>query len=142
MIIINPYNIQGEYLNKEIDSSKYSKDYEYFSNWWYLHGELQDEIGYDKATIIDTDEEILYKIYLDKRNNLLYKEYYFRNGIYNVKVLGFEDRPVKGFFWTEFKTFSNIKGEIPIMHGLVVFNDDKENFEYAKEKFKERSKFL
>lgn len=110
------------------------------SNWWFLHGKLEDEIEFDKGIILDNDS-LKYLEYTDKDNHKQYKEYYLEDGIYDIKIIQL-DKPCKGYFWTFFEEFGNIKGVVPMMHGLVCYADDKEANEYAYRRYTEKAVWL
>ena len=111
------------------------------SSWWYLHGKLQDLVGYDKAIIVEFSPMLLHKTYIDKDINKEYTKKYLPDGIYEVEILDI-DKPCVGYFWTEFEEFDNIVGEVPTMRGLVVFKDDVKAVNYAKEMYIKKSTFL
>lgn len=110
------------------------------SNWWYLHGKLQDNVGFDKGIMLD-NEQLKCLVYTDKDISKVYKEWYLEDGIYDIQIVQI-DEPCKGYFWTEFRKFGNIEGVVPIMHGLVCYADDKEANEYAYKKYYEKSEIL
>ena len=112
----------------------------YISDWWYLHGKLESKIGYDKAQIVSI-KGLRFKEILYKDDNTNRKIYYLENGIYDVKVLGVK-KPCVGYFWTIFKKFDNIEGEVPTMHGLVCYKSDEEAVKDAERKYHKRSEWL
>lgn len=123
------------------------------SSWWYLHGELESKVGYDKGIIVSHEHLLKKNISFKKNNNEngsqlwvsdpdSFKEvYYLEDGIYNVNILGI-NKPCIGYFWTNFKQYDNIVGDYPEMRGLVVFKDDIEGNEYAKKCYKEKTSIL
>ena len=128
------------------------------NSWWYLHGELQSFVHYDKATVtncesggfgvetinprkldgdqveeIDEENPTCYMIHLD--------------GIVEVEVEGI-DKPCIGFFWTtKSRCYEKIywKDE-PYewweQRGLVCFKDDTEACKYAFQKYREKAQCL
>lgn len=110
------------------------------SNWWYLHGELEEDVGFDKGIMLDNDSLKCLE-YIDKDINKQYKTYYLGDGIYDVKITQI-NKPCKGYFWTEFRNCGNIEGKVPVMHGLVCYTDDEKANKYALTKFKEKSEIL
>jgi hypothetical protein len=56
-------------LSEEVKSS---------GSWWYLHGDLEDIVGYDKGLILNPED--------------------FGPGIFEVEVEGISD-PCIGYFW-------------------------------------------
>lgn len=58
------------------ESLTYSEDIQFLinnrkriSNWWYLHGELESEVGYDKGFIV-SHEYLLKKDIIWKEDNI------------------------------------------------------------------------
>lgn len=102
-----------------------------FGDWWYLHGELEEEMGYDKAWFLDIPKEHTVLQYVNKQpyieTNL--------NGIFDVEVEG-ASRPCVGFFWS--RLYCNIIQQ----RGLVVYRDDVEAMKYATKRYTERSNTL
>lgn len=123
------------------------------SSWWYLHGELESVVGFDKGIIVSHEhllkKDISFKENYNKNESQLWvsnpdsveKVYYLEDGIYDVEVLGI-DKPCIGYFWTSFEQYDNVIGEYPIMRGLVCFKDDKEGVEHAEKKYNEKSTWL
>lgn len=110
------------------------------SNFWYLHGQLEADVGFDLALFTSNNKELLYDYFTIKEDNKIIKRkgfYYLPEGIYDVKVIGF-NKPCKGYFWTQF--FNS--HETHFQRGLVVYADDKEANNYAYERFQEKSKIL
>ena len=108
------------------------------SNWWYLHGKLEEDVGYDKALMLDNDQLKSLK-YTDKDNSKEYEIYYLPDGIYDVMV---DDKPCNGYFWTIFSACKNIDGIVPNMHGLVCYKDDEKSNKYAYRKYNERTEYI
>lgn len=78
----------------------------------YLHGQLQYENGYDIFGVVAPFD--------------------FRPGIYPCKVIGFEKEA----------TFYLWNGTDLRLHGLVVFNDDLKEVEYAKKCYESKETCL
>lgn len=140
------------------------------SNYWYLHGQLETDVGFDLALFTIDNKDLMCDQFILKKNNKIIKReefYYLPERIYDVKVIGF-DKPCKGYFWTqsfnlylpegihdiktiEFnkpckdyfctKSFNLYKTD-HLQRGLVVYADDKEANDYAYECFKEKSKII
>ena len=106
------------------------------SNWWYLHGNLDSEIGYDKGVFCNLEDFNLYiKNCYYNGNKRYFDIVCLEDGIYDVEIIGI-DKPCVGYFWIINKE------HIPECHGLVCFKDDKEACEYAEQKYKEKSQYL
>lgn len=118
--------------------SNYTMQPKIISNWWYFHGKLEDDIGFDKGIMLDNNQLKSLK-FTDKDIPKEYEMFYLPNGIYDVKV---NDKPCIGYFWTIFNTYRNIDGIIPNMHGLVCYKDDIKANKYAYNKFIEKSEIL
>lgn len=136
---VNPNDVP----NKEKDNN----------NWWYLHGELKNEIGFDKGVMINCYSEGLSKKTVrwgEIRGGVCTKysegdRYALHaNGVYEVEVIGI-NRPCKAFLWTTSEyDVKYDKGTFPywMQRGLVCFADDIESCRYAISKMKEKSSIL
>lgn len=122
---------------KKILKERHTK---YISDWWYLHGMLEDDMGFDKAIMLDNNY-LKYLEFTDKDINKQYKLYYLPDNIYKIKVLQ-TDKPCTGFFWTTFEKFRNVEGIVPYMHGLVCYSDDQKACEYAFKKYNEKATWI
>lgn len=92
------------------------------ASWCYLHGELEDENGYDIFSLLKSElseEEIDEKWVSDK----------FGDGIYTCKCF---DKPCTFFRWNNGRHFS----------GLVVKDSDIESYNYAMKCYVEKSTLL
>lgn len=101
-----------------------------YASWWYLHGKLQDLVGYDKATVTNLKEGNFGK---------LSKEYGYMmcvDGIIPVEIEGVSE-PCVGYFWTVKRT-----DDWWDQRGLVCFKSDTEGCEYAEKKYNEKPSFL
>ena len=132
-IKIAAYTVTGEWHYKDTP-----KSHRIYSSWWYLHGNLESEVGYDKGVILEGPG--ISKTFIDKDINEEYTRWYLPDGIYEVEVLGI-NKPCIGYFWTSMEEFSNIEGEVPHMYGLVLYKDDPEN-KYAYKMYACKSHIL
>ena len=87
--------------------------------WWYLHGQLQEEIGYDKGLILNIEPEEMNSTQTDIA----------LEGIYQVEVEGIE-KPCIGYFWID---------SLKLGRGLVCYKNDLESVEYARNKYQQKS---
>lgn len=138
------------------DYESVPKDELDFNNWWYLHGKLEDLVGYDKAYTTNcrsagySKQVINYACIkggkvreLREDGNLLRYEMHL-NGIVPVKVKGVEE-PCIGYFWTIVLTEVQYEGELYTIYrqrGLVCLESDQEGREYALTAFKEKRRDL
>lgn len=116
---------------------KYYSEHQYIvSNWWYLHGELESIVGYDKGVFCNLEEFPLFIKNCYFNGN---KEYFdvvcLETGIYDVEIIGIKE-PCVGYFWISYH------GDIPECRGLVCLKSDTKGCEYARRKYKERSACL
>lgn len=125
-----------------------------WNNYWYLHGELESFVQYDKAYVTNclsggfSKETINYSCIIDDEVQSLAenmpKHAMCFDGIADVKIEGI-DKPCIGYFWTDNYRTVAYQGESYQtwrQRGLVCFIDDKEGCEYAKKKMKEKSAAL
>lgn len=124
------------------------------SSWWYLHGKLESDCGYDKAVIINYTE-VPTKTTIDFEEidgNRVIKvrtvepvQMNHMDGIYPVKVRDI-DYPCTGYFWVSNKrTVIDDTGNIYWIweqRGLVVADDDELSNIYALKQYKQKSNFL
>lgn len=142
------YQDDGQLFRSKHKSEKeIPKDEMCHNSWWYLHGKLEELVGYDKAITtncksagysketIDWSEihgNEVKSVFEDKMIPVMYV-----NAIIPVEIEGI-DKPCVGYFWTT--------DEYPIywkeqsypywnQRGLVCFEDDKEACEFALEKY-------
>lgn len=121
-----------KHLNKYTDALDKDENIT-ISNWWYLHGELEEAVGYDKGAFLNLEEDMIeIKNCYFNGNKRCFDVVYLKEGIYDVEVIGF-DKPCVGYFW-----ISNFN-RIPECRGLVCFKDDKKAIEYAEKKYSEKS---
>lgn len=110
---------------------------------WYLHGDLQEDVGYDLATFVDLSDELtrtvpeFTSIYGD---DVSYTGEYIRvpylNGVFRVNVLGI-DKPCIGIFWTLVYDTYECNGqtwEHYRQSGLVCYECDVDAVMYALSK--------
>jgi hypothetical protein len=129
-------------LLKEVDNKELDHN-----SWWYLHGELDDLVGYDKGTFVNCKSEGLSRQtvrWLEIRGNRCteYKDIeryeLYANGIFDVfvEVLNIKAR---AYLWTTEERmiqYTKPDGTIDffphwVQRGLVVLPDDKEGNEDA-----------
>lgn len=122
--------------HKCTDWTKQNSDVEWDNNsWWYLHGELENQVGYDKATIInatkagDTVQTIKW-LEICGNKCTSYRDTPYRmlhiNGIRDCNVIGINAECL-GFFWTtDERTVEYDKGTFSNwdQRGLVVQKSD------------------
>ena len=152
LIVDNCNWVKVESITKYEDVSENERDN---NSWWYLHGKLEEFVGYDKATAINCKSAgyaratIHWSEISGNRVKKIYdnpEDYYnmYLNGIIPVKIEGIKEDCI-GFFWTtdEHTIYWNDKS-YPYwkQRGLVVFTDDIDAICYAQNKYLEKSKFL
>lgn len=145
-------------INRESEGEKLirtlPKNAEISSGWWYLHGDLEHDNGYDIAYAIQYAEDFGKKTFnwttmsdnkiLSLHENKPYKIELYINGEIDIDVYGFY-KPCKGFFWTTEEFACTYEGEtLPIwkQRGLICYADDKDGCDYARAKMKERAIWL
>ena len=121
------------YGNKPKDTRDYEdidpNEREY-AGFWYLHGKLQELIGYDKATVTNLREG-------EFGNDS--KEYGYMmcvDGIIPVEIEGILE-PCLGYFWT-----IKLTEDYWIQRGLVCFESDLEGCKYAESEYNKKSNML
>lgn len=139
---------------------KYTSDYESVpkeeldhNSWWYLHGELESLVGYDKAFTLNcksagySRETINWAILSGTRVKKLHEDgvatrfEMYVNGVIPVEVTGVT-QPCVGYFWVTEEREVEFDGEYyPVwcQRGLVVLESDWESRKYAMEKMSERT---
>lgn len=137
--------------------AKYSTDYDSIPRdeigfgGWYLHGKLEDLVGYDIAYATNcrtagySRETINYSVIrggkvveLEEGGKLRHEMHI--NDIVPVKVKGVEESCI-GYFWTIVLTEVQYEGELYTIYrqrGLVCLESDQEGREYALTAFKEK----
>ena len=149
------YQVNGELFRSKLKTENEVPEEEMCHNsWWYLHGELEDLVGYDKAITtncksagysrdtIDWSEisgNIVNDVLKDRTRPVMYV-----NDIIPVAIEGV-DKPCVGYFWTTDEHPIYWKGkEYPYWNqrGLVCFKDDKEACEFALKKYNSRTSMI
>lgn len=136
------YDCCGRYHNtdksyKELATPKTREMH--LSNWWYLHGELEEIVGYDKAMMLNIDElphKTVPSMAFGKCTIL-------EDGIYPVEIIGI-DKPCVGYFWTiiEKDYLDPNRNSIVQQRGLVCLKSDVEACKSAKRRYIARSAYL
>ena len=149
------YNNVPKEIREIVESHKYSH-----CSGWYLHGRLEDEIGYDIANFYDVPNELLKesadwctirgsrneygKAYGELRSDKKTLVPHI-NGVYECEVYG-TDVPCVGYFWTTDEQdvdFGNgIVKPVWKQRGLVVFFNDGDANAYARSKMSTRCEYL
>lgn len=124
------------------------------NSWWYLHGELEDFVGFDKATVTNCKSggfarKTIYATIIagDTIQSVASEEPYYEmyfNGVVDVEIEGIERR-CKGYFYTADErqcTYRGVAYPIWRQRGLVCFADDDESCEYAMQKILQKERFL
>lgn len=113
--------VDGSFYDNETVYDNLSENVKSSGHWWYLHGQLQEDVGYDKGYIENIKPEQL-------ENRLGYLDIKL-NGIYEVEIKGIS-KPCIGYFWVDSMKFGR---------GLVCYKDDTEAIEYAREQYEKKS---
>ena len=149
------YNNVPKEIREIVESRKYSH-----CSGWYLHGRLEDEIGYDIAYFYDVPNELLKesadwcairgsrneygKAYGELRSDKKTLVPHI-NGVYECEVYG-TDVPCVGYFWTTGEQdvdFGNgIVKPVWKQRGLVVFFNDGDANAYARSKMSTKCEYL
>ena len=124
----------------QIDELFYHEDYDNLTkslyddpnivlfNFFYLHGELEQDLGYDKCEIMNLgDLDVIYHPETHKDTTIIT----IPDGIYNVKIVDI-NKPCIGYFW-------NVNNQ---QRGLICYKTDFEACKYAIEKFNEKSECI
>ena len=125
-----------------------------WNSWWYLHGELEGVVHYDKATVTNclsggfAKETINFgSVAGDKVESLIEwrpRHMMCFDGVVDVEIEGI-DKLCKGYFWTDRYQTVYWEGKpykIWEQRGLVCFADDTEACEYAMRKMREKCYFI
>lgn len=119
------------------------------NSWWYLHGQLESDCGYDKATAVNCKtagysvqtinyKEICDDIVTKVKDSLLIHRMHI-NGEVPVEIEGIAKKCI-GFFWTIDRgkvVYKNKKYPDWMQNGLVCYADDEEACKYARKKMQE-----
>lgn len=101
------------------------------NSFWYLHGKLEEFVGYDKAIAINCKTLGISKF------SYLFGDFEMHfTGIIPVKIEGIRKACI-GYFWTD--DFISDGEEAWNQRGLVCFKDDKDSCEYAESQYKNKS---
>lgn len=142
------YNNVPKEIREIVKSNKYPH-----SGGWYLHGQLEDEMGYDIASFYDVPKELLKEsadwktirgirgeLRSDKKTMVTHI-----NGVYECEVYG-TDEPCLGYFWTvdekEIDFGNGIVKPVWQQLGLIVFSNDRDANAYARSKMSEKSELI
>ena len=104
------------------------------AGFWYLHGELENILHYDKGIITNCKTLELLKQCIIPDNEPFQK--LFLNDIIKCKIDGIEE-DCTGFFWT-----IDVNEGYWIQRGLVVLDSDTEHYKDAKKKYETKRMFL
>lgn len=124
------------------------------NNDWYLHGELESFVQFDKAYVTNClsggfSKETINYAFISGDEVKEVSEYKPKHamcvdGVVDVEIEGI-DKPCIGYFWTDdYRTvyYQEKPYQVWRQRGLVCFADDEKGCEYAKQKLRERAKFL
>lgn len=120
------------------------------NSWWYLHGDLTDITGYDKATTINCKSggfskdtinwsEITGDIVNSISEDIPTSQMCF-TGVVDVEIEGIKEHCI-GYFWTvNHRTiyWENKPYQYWEQRGLVCLKSDTKGCEYAKKKYEEK----
>ena len=126
------------------------------NSWWYLHGKLESEVGFDKATTTNcksagySKETINWRAISDSKVTEIFEDKpltihrMYINGEVPVEIEKIEKKCI-GFFWTE--DWGDVQWEgkkYPhwSQRGLVCYADDDEACEYARQAMTERRSMI
>ena len=130
-IKVIPFNdIEDGFYHEDYDNltkSLYDDPGIILFNSFYLHGELEEDLGYDICEIMNFgDLDVQYHKVTEDTTIVTIPD-----GIYDVEVIGI-DKPCVGYFWNDSDN----------QRGLICYKTDFEACEYAMEKFNERAKII
>lgn len=134
-----------------------------YNNRWYLHGELEYRLGYDRASIINARECPEYiklvpevdrlkgyeNIWTGKVDSFKLIPHLYAKGIIECEVIGIEE-PCIGYFWTTnelpmmitSKDGMKYEGTYWFQRGLICLKSDIEGCEYAFKKYNEKTDMI
>lgn len=96
-------------------------------NFFYFHGKLEDDLGYDKCEIMNLEDlDIQFR---EKHEDISIIT--IEDGIYDVNVEGI-NKPCIGYFWNVYN----------FQRGLICYKTDIEACEDAAEKFIKKTEVL
>lgn len=149
------YQFNGELFNAKMKSlDEVPIDELDHNNWWYLHGKLEEIVGYDKAVATNC-KSAGYSIptihWREMHGNKVISVFdpqiihaMHINAIIPVEVEGIDEQCI-GFFWTTYEHdvyWNDVKYPQWEQRGLVCLMSDKEACKYAFKKFDEKSEIL
>lgn len=111
----------------------------------YLHGALEDEVGFDCVEFVDLPQEYtIVRPSVDTYGRKVIRyhgddKFSRINGTFPVNVLGI-DKPCTGFFWTKYDTEFVFNGTEYIcikQCGYIVLDEDKECLDWCQVKYEE-----
>ena len=124
------------------------------NSWWYLHGNLEELVRYDKATVTNclsggfSRPTVPYGFIRGNKVNEIvdYKPWHmmYLNGKVDVEIEGV-DKPCVGWFWTEDERtiyWQDKPYQAWHQRGLVCLVDDVDGCQYAEQVYNERRKFI
>lgn len=118
--------------NKIIDGKEVENCHHYFGGV-YLHGIVETSQGYDCIELIEDEcDAFAYRL---QKYDVVIEILDIPTDIYECKVYGY-DKPCTAFIWRW------THGNSISYRGLIVDNNDKEAYDYAKRKYDERSFIL
>lgn len=94
------------------------------STWWYLHGDLQALIGFDRGIILNYGECLTSLKRVEYPDNKYFNVLFVEDGIYDVEVLGVSE-PCIAYLWKDKN----------MLRGLVCLKRDIEGCKEAFEKY-------
>jgi hypothetical protein len=123
------------------------------SSWWYLHGELQEIIGFDKALVTNVksggfSKDTIDWTAIDNRSQVtsvrsgILEPVMHVTGVVPVEIEGIP-RKCLGYFWIDDTRDIFWEGQkYPYwkQRGVVVLKDNKNDMEYAEKLFREQPK--
>ena len=121
----------GRYTKMIEDTPMSKKDNAYM---WYLHGELDSMLGFDKGVVVNCDELNILKPF-NYEGRMTYNKMHIE-GEYECKVEGVNE-PCIGFFYVDERG-----DNLWTQRGLVCLKSDEKGCKYAKEKMIEKSLIL
>lgn len=132
-IIPDTHYIGNEDYSEKIESIPMEERDNAYS--WYLHGKLEERVGYDKAIITNCKTLGISKP-SNASDGITLNKLYF-NGVADCEVEGI-DEPCVGYFWV----VNEYDDKNWRQKGLVCLKSDKEGCHYAEEKMSEKARII
>lgn len=132
-IIPDLYYVGSEDYSKKIESIPMEERDN--AGFWYLHGELENKLGFDKAVITNCKTLGISKPFQYDEDITINKLYL--NGVVDCEVEGI-DEPCVGYFYVSEERSENNW----LQRGLVCLKSDKKACQYAEKKMNEKSIIL